>query len=160
MATVSTKQKVIIIQPPLVQLNAPYPSGAYLSAFFRKMGMETQWHDMSLELYSAIFSKEGLHTLFGLTAKEALKKADKAMKDGDENTAYNLRRYVSESDLWEQWINPINSILTSGSGGGSSQSGRELATDFCFLRIHRADTECSNILMGLTESLQQTMQEV
>jgi hypothetical protein len=31
---------VIIVQPPLVQLNGPYPSGAYLAAFFRGLGGE------------------------------------------------------------------------------------------------------------------------
>ncbi len=31
---------VIIVQPPLVQLNGPYPSGAYLAAFFRGLALE------------------------------------------------------------------------------------------------------------------------
>ena len=31
---------VIILQPPLVQLNGPYPSGAYLAAFFRGLSAE------------------------------------------------------------------------------------------------------------------------
>lgn len=31
---------VIIVQPPLVQLNGPYPSGAYLAAFFRGLARE------------------------------------------------------------------------------------------------------------------------
>ena len=29
--------KVVIIQPPIVQLNTPYPSGAYLQDFFKKL---------------------------------------------------------------------------------------------------------------------------
>lgn len=126
------KQRVVIIQPPLVQLNAPYPSGAYLSAFFKNMDMEVEWHDMSLELYSAIFSKEGLHKLFEKTSITALKRADEAEKKGDKNTAFNLRRYISERDNWENWISPINAILTSGSGQGSNQSGREFCHRFIF----------------------------
>ena len=31
----STATDILIIQPPLVQLNTPYPAGAYLKSFFQ-----------------------------------------------------------------------------------------------------------------------------
>ena len=59
--------KVILIQPPLVQLNSPYPSGAYLSSFFKEQGGKTRWLDLSISLFYKIFSSAGLKKLFDLS---------------------------------------------------------------------------------------------
>lgn len=124
--------EVKILQPPLVQLNSPYPAGAYLSAFFRGQGLKTQWLDLSLELFLSLFSRSGLMTLFALSENAALKKAARAEKAGDEATAFNLRRYISQKDAWIDWIDDIRSILNSGAGGGTAVSGRELCHRFIF----------------------------
>ena len=107
----------IIIQPPLVQLNTPYPSGAYLLPFFRKIYTErnisgiTEWLDLSIALFHEVFSKEGLKKVFLLTEKKALQLAQKAEEHGDDDTAFQIRRYVSEQDLWYSWIEIINQIV-------------------------------------------------
>ncbi len=103
---------VITIIPPLVQLNTPYPSGAYLTSFFKKMNCTAVWYDLSIELYYSIFSREGLTKLFQLTSEKALKMADESQKFGDTSTAFNLRRYVSTASAWISNIDSINSILT------------------------------------------------
>src|SRR5574344_1249685 len=60
----------IIIQPPLVQLNTPYPSGAYLLSFFndlykkQKIDGKVEWFDLSIELFHKIFCKDGLNFIF------------------------------------------------------------------------------------------------
>ena len=104
--------KVIIIQPPLVQLNTPYPSGAYLSAFFKKLaegcdsheadslreagclrGSEIEsvkWYDLSEQVFNRLFCRSGLETLFSLSAEKALALAEAAEKQGDEGV-YLLR---------------------------------------------------------------------
>ena len=102
---------VTIITPPLVQLNSPYPSGAYLSAFFKESGHNAAWFDLSIELYYALFSRAGLAKLFALSEKAALKLAENAAKQGDESTAFNIRRYISTKQLWINWIDTINAIL-------------------------------------------------
>ena len=106
---------VITIIPPLVQLNAPYPSGAYLTSFFKKEGHDAQWADLSIELFYEIFSRSGLEKLFSLSEKTALSMADKAEKNGDDNTAFNIRRYISQKENWIEWIDFITAVL-SGSG--------------------------------------------
>ena len=155
--------KVIIIQPPLVQLNTPYPSGAYLSAFFKKLaegrdsryeretdGREVRngdssgfagnlqnsdssfvhgasslhemgclcariesvkWYDLSEQVFNRLFCRSGLETLFALSSEKALALAEAAENQGDEETAWNLRRYVSQSDMWIGWIDTIVRIL-------------------------------------------------
>ena len=109
---------VITIIPPLVQLNAPYPSGAYLTSFFKKEGHDAQWADLSIELFYEIFSRSGLEKLFSLSEKTALSMADKAEKNGDDNTAFNIRRYISQKENWIEWIEFITAVL---SGGGARE---------------------------------------
>lgn len=107
----------IIIQPPLVQLNTPYPSGAYLQAFFKDLYAKNsiqgtiKWLDMSTELFHSVFSRPGLSLIFNKSAEKALSLADRYESQGDDNTAFQLRRYVSQSDQWISWIDTIMAIV-------------------------------------------------
>ena len=73
---------VVIIQPPMVQLNTPYPSGAYLFSFFKKILAQkntdgkVSWFDFSTEIFHRIFSRKGISFIFEKTFLKALKKAD------------------------------------------------------------------------------------
>ena len=107
--------KIVIIQPPFVQLNSPYPSGAYLSNFFKQnfgLSGSVKWLDLSIQLFDSIFSKEGLSKLFELSEKNALQIANKAEQNGDDFTAFNLRRYVSTKNAWINYIDQIKWILS------------------------------------------------
>ncbi len=110
--------KVFTIIPPLVQLNAPYPSGAYLTSFFKHENYDASWADFSIELFYEIFSKSGLEKLFNLTQDKALAMANEAELKRDENTAFNLRRYINTKYSWCEWIDFITAVL---SGGGSRE---------------------------------------
>ena len=124
------KIDVLIIQPPLVQLNTPYPSGAYLQAFFKDLATikpefnigNIRWIDTSNLLYQSIFSREGLQHIFSVTEEKALMLAEKAEKTGNENEAFNLQRYIICQKDWCRWIPSITSILTGKS--------RELCQEF------------------------------
>lgn len=109
---------VLTIIPPLVQLNSPYPSGAYLTSFFKSVGQNAHWADFSIELFYEIFSRRGLTRLFELSEENAIKMADAAEKQGDENTAFNIRRYIASKQSWCDWIEFITSVL---SGGGARE---------------------------------------
>ena len=103
--------KVVIVTPPTVQLNTPYPSGAYLSSFFKGQGDSCVWKDLNIRLFYKIFSAQGLEKLFSLSQQKAQLLADKAEKQGDFATAFNLRRYVSTKQNWIDWIDFITAIL-------------------------------------------------
>ena len=137
--------KAITIIPPLVQLNAPYPSGAYLTSFFKSEGLDASWTDLSIELFYAIFCRAGLEKLFELSEVGALEKADKAEKAGDENTAFNLRRYISTKASWIEWIDFITAVL---SGGGA----REKEHQFLYSPFAPRGQRMENFLAGLVES--------
>ena len=143
---------ILILQPPIVQLNTAYPSGAYLSAFFKSLGHKTRWLDLSLELYYEIFSRAGLTRLFSLCSEKALSLADKAEKSGDEATAFNLRRYVAQKDLWINWIDFITAILRPGRHDSFS-SGYENAHRFVFGAHVPRGSRMENYLANLTHDL-------
>lgn len=103
--------KVLVITPPVIQLNSPYPSGAYLCSFFKNQNDECIWKDLNISLFYKIFSARGLETLFSLTEKKALEMADLAEAQNDKNTAFNLRRYVCTKQNWIDWIDFITAIL-------------------------------------------------
>ncbi len=135
---------VVTIIPPLVQLNAPYPSGAYLTSFFKKEGHDAYWADLSIELFYEIFSRDGLEKLFSLSEKDALLMADKAEKNGDDNTAFNIRRYISTKQNWIEWIDFITAVL---SGGGA----REKEHQFLYSPFAPRGQRMENFLEQLSE---------
>ena len=122
------EHKAIIIQPPLVQLNTAYPSGAYLSAFFKSQNVCSSWHDLSIALIDRIFCKGGLERIFELTEKKALSLAEGFAKNGEDFAAKNLKQYILQKDLWILWIDSIMKILRDG----SKSSSRELTHKFVF----------------------------
>lgn len=143
---------VLIIQPPIVQLNTAYPSGAYLSAFFKREEFKDKiqnvhWLDLSIKLFYEIFSKQGLTKLFSLCTEKALKKAEIAEKNGDEATAFNLRRYICTQKLWIDWIDFITAILRA------DKSGFENAHRFVFGAHVPRGSRMENYLENLNHDL-------
>lgn len=138
---------VVIINPPLVQLNAPYPSGAYLSAFFKQMNCNVKWYDLSIQLFYSIFSKSGLQKLFSLSEENAKELAQKAEKQGDDATAFNLRRYISTKESWIEWIDFITAILSD-----KKISGREKAHQFLYSPFAPRGNRMDNYFSSLTHN--------
>ncbi len=136
---------VIILQPPLMQLNTAYPSGAYLSDFFKKEGCSVKWLDLNIALFYEIFSRNGLEKLFDLSCGNALSLAQTADKKGDKATAFNLRRYVSEKNLWINWIERITLILRG--------KGFECAHSFVFGAHVPRGNRMENYLSNLDHTL-------
>lgn len=52
--------KVLLIIPPMTQVNTPYPATAYLTQFLRDQGIETTQKDLGLDLFHKVFSQSGL----------------------------------------------------------------------------------------------------
>jgi radical SAM superfamily enzyme YgiQ (UPF0313 family) len=56
--------KVLLLTPPMTQLNTPYPATAYLTGFLKKegtpLGIEVAQADPAIELILRLFSKAGL----------------------------------------------------------------------------------------------------
>ncbi|MFT3739372.1 MAG: B12-binding domain-containing radical SAM protein [Breznakibacter sp.] len=57
--------KILLLTPPLTQLNTPYPATPYLKGFLVGEGHEVLQADLGIELALRLFSRQGLVDLFG-----------------------------------------------------------------------------------------------
>lgn len=82
---------ILLITPPFVQPNCPYPATAYLSGYLRRKGYNAEQIDLSVETLTAIFNRQFLTNLF-----------DSYNGEGDDNCEriYALRRdYEATIDI-------------------------------------------------------------
>ena len=56
--------KVLLITPPMTQLNTPYPATAYLTGFLQQQGYAVAQRDLAIELLLDIMSRPGLEQLY------------------------------------------------------------------------------------------------
>jgi hypothetical protein len=98
--------RIILIQPPFIQLNGPYPSLYYLRAFLEKNGYAVTVRDHSIVLFERIFSRSGLERIF-----EDAKNAP-AVKTPESSTSfYYLQRFFSEEKPWLNTIDRLTDFL-------------------------------------------------
>ncbi len=128
-----------------MQLNTAYPSGAYLTSFFKTENCDASWCDLNIRLFYEIFSSAGLRRLFELSESHALQLADQAERKGDDNTAFNLRRYISQKENWIEWIDFITAVLC---GGGA----REKEYQFLYSPFAPRGSRMENYLAQLAEN--------
>ncbi len=102
----------MLIQPPFVQLNAPYPAVHFLEAFLRGNGVDASSFDHSIGLYRAIFSREGLARIFQDAGQSRI-----LGEPPDAESARQLARYMSYRDLYLEWIDGIVGFLAGGDPG-------------------------------------------
>ena len=55
---------ILLLTPPLTQLNTPYPATAYIKGFLGGRGFDVTQADMGLQLVLRLFSVEGLQQVF------------------------------------------------------------------------------------------------
>jgi radical SAM superfamily enzyme YgiQ (UPF0313 family) len=55
---------VLLLIPPLTQLNTPYPSTAYLTGFLRSKGVSCAQADLGIEMVLRLFSRDGMSLVF------------------------------------------------------------------------------------------------
>jgi radical SAM superfamily enzyme YgiQ (UPF0313 family) len=77
--------RVLLLTPPMTQLNTPYPATAYLTGFLRqheaRLGIEVRQADPALELFLRLFSRAGLERIL-----DALGWADRRRRSGGQRS--------------------------------------------------------------------------
>jgi len=106
--------KVLLITPPLTQLNTPYPATCHLLGFLRSQGIEADQMDLSIELIQALFKAEKLAEIFRIAA--SLPKLSKQNKIT-----------LQQVDFYTRTIEPVMRFL---SGKDSSLAQRFSDRDF------------------------------
>ena len=98
---------IYLVQPPLVQLNAPYPAPYYLKTFLDGRGYRTRVLDHSIGLFERIFCRQGLEKIF-THARKIYQNRGAPAEAGegfvpDLNNPYVLyqtQRFLSEEERW------------------------------------------------------------
>jgi radical SAM superfamily enzyme YgiQ (UPF0313 family) len=101
---------VLLVQPPFVQLNAPYPATAYLASFLRREGHTAHVVDLSIELFRRIFCRAGFSRVFS----EAGQRLSGRLGSFDAPIRENLLRYLSNADRYIESIDRVVELLASG----------------------------------------------
>src|SRR5687768_1483278 len=94
--------KVLLITPPLTQLNTPYPATAYMTGFLRKHGHSVSQADLSIGLVLRLLSKTGLGLIF-----QQLRQLDQAEVPYSESVGFFIRHF----DRYSQVIEPTLKFL-------------------------------------------------
>ncbi len=108
--------KATLVQPPFVQLNAPYPAVYYLETFLKDQGHEACAFDHSIELFRTIFSRAGLTRVFA-DAQAAFSSPNSPLRGADKTARLEIERYLSYADLYTEWIDGIVSFLAGQDPG-------------------------------------------
>ncbi len=56
--------KILLITPPMTQLNTPYPATAYLSGFLKQAKYDVAQRDLAIDLFLSLLSIQGLDNIF------------------------------------------------------------------------------------------------
>ena len=77
--------KILLITPPLTQLNTPYPATAYLKGFYSAEGHEVRQVDLGIEVADRVLSQDFLSSI-GLTGQARLIEPVKRFLRGQDDT--------------------------------------------------------------------------
>lgn len=91
--------KVLLIIPPLTQLNTPYPATAYLKGFLDAQGIDCHQADVGLDMVLSLFSKKGLSLLFDEIEK------------GGFAIPFHLQNIITHREKYEHTIDEVISFL-------------------------------------------------
>lgn len=58
--------KVLLVIPPMTQLNTPYPSTAYLKSYLDSKNIDCDQKDFGIDVIDELFSKKGLQQIYDL----------------------------------------------------------------------------------------------
>ena len=91
---------VLLVIPPLTQLNTPYPSTAYLTGFLRSQGYRTHQADVGIEMVLALFSRGGLSRVFAELRRRSI-----------DELPGEARQMLSLERAYVETINPVITFL-------------------------------------------------
>jgi len=93
--------RLLLITPPMTQLNTPYPATAYLMGFLRqhaaRLDLEVMQVDAALELFLRIFSRSGVQRILSALLAAA-EETDEEMPPSIEHFLEYGTRYVATVD--------------------------------------------------------------
>lgn len=111
---------ILLIQPPLTQLNTPYPAITHLTGFLRSKGINAEQCDIGIELIDRLFTRENLAKIFA--------QAEEICSFGTEkHTSKNTRKILNNKYLY---INKVEDVIAFLRGKKQSNATLFSRSDF------------------------------
>jgi len=116
--------RILLLTPPMTQLNTPYPATAYLTGFLRlhaeRLGFEVEQADPALELFLRVFSRDGI----GRVRAELEQRAD---EHGDADMPPSVAGFLARG---QDYVDTVDAVVRFLQGHDPSLAlritGREL----------------------------------
>ncbi len=91
--------KILLVTPPLTQLNTPYPATIYLTGFLRQNGIDAGQMDLGIELINKLFTRSNLSEIFQIAT--TLPKLSSQHK-----------KLLNQADFYINTIEPVMNFLS------------------------------------------------
>jgi radical SAM superfamily enzyme YgiQ (UPF0313 family) len=99
--------RLLLVTPPMTQLNTPYPATAYLMGFLRQhaaaLDLELAQADASLELFLRVFSRAGLERIHDELAARAA--------DTDDDMPPSIAHFLEHGQAYVDTIDAVTRFL-------------------------------------------------
>jgi radical SAM superfamily enzyme YgiQ (UPF0313 family) len=103
--------RILLLTPPMTQINTPYPATAYLTGFLRERGGEglrvTQ-ADPAIELFLRVFSREGLGAVRAILAERA---REMGVDDSYDGVPEPIAQFLKHADAYVDLVEPVVRFL-------------------------------------------------
>ena len=93
--------RLLLITPPLTQINTAYPATEQLTGYLRGKGLQCDQMDLSIELINKILTRECVSQIFDI--------AEGVHVSGKK--AINIRIILSNKDFYTKWVEPVKKFL-------------------------------------------------
>ncbi|MCK4842500.1 MAG: radical SAM protein [Methylococcales bacterium] len=100
----TNKPKILLITPPMTQLNTPYPATAYLTGFLKQHGYEVSQKDLAIELFLSLLSQQGLENI-----RQSIE--DNYADFDDDELPDSIYHFLSHFSLYKKCIEPSIKFL-------------------------------------------------
>ena len=144
--------RILLLTPPMTQLNTPYPATAYLTGFLRlhaaRLGLEVAQADPALELVLRLYSRAGLTAVADILDERARKLGKKASPPMPPTIAHFLAhrgRYLETIDAVIRFLQGKDATLAH------RIAGRELLPEgprFASVQAAYADADPEQDALG------------
>jgi radical SAM superfamily enzyme YgiQ (UPF0313 family) len=103
--------RILLLTPPMTQLNTPYPATAYLTGFLRERGgadVEVVQADPAIELFLRVFSRDGLQRALDTLRERA---SEMGVDDDYEGVPPPIAHFLEHGDACVALIEPVIRFL-------------------------------------------------
>lgn len=102
--------RILLLTPPMTQLNTPYPATAYLTGCLRRHAPAVQvaQGDFSLELFLRLFSRAGLQGILDELSARARKPRSRAARDAMPDS---IAHFLAHGDAYVALVEPVLRFL-------------------------------------------------